>query len=104
MFAVPGTTLYPIPVDEHGTMTGLLPYNKQPSYVYVTPSHQYPLGGNLPFQRRVQLIQYARTTGCYIVKDDYDSEFHYECLPVSSLQGLEPDRVIYIVQVKKGSF
>ncbi|MGI2294947.1 PLP-dependent aminotransferase family protein [Paenibacillus sp. GXUN7292] len=96
MFSVPGTTLLPIPVDEHGMMTSLLPYDKQPSYVYVTPSHQYPLGGILPIQRRVQLIQYARTTGCYIVEDDYDSEFRYESPPVSSMQGLEPDKVIYI--------
>ncbi|UKS27084.1 PLP-dependent aminotransferase family protein [Paenibacillus sp. HWE-109] len=96
MFSMPGTTLYPVPVDHQGMQTQLLPLDIQPSLVYVTPSHQYPLGGVLPIQRRVQLIQYARSTGCYIVEDDYDSEFRYESAPVSSLQGLDPDRVIYI--------
>lgn len=96
IFSMPGATLYPIPVDEHGLRTELLPSHKKPKFIYVTPSHQYPIGGILPIQRRVQLIQYARTTGCYIVEDDYDSEFRYESAPVSSLQGLDPDRVIYI--------
>src|SRR2546428_5277813 len=54
------------------------------------------LGGILPVQRRIQLIQFARTVGCYIVEDDYDSEFRHEGTPVSSLQELEPSRVIYV--------
>ncbi len=96
IFSSPGTSLYPIPVDEHGMRTDLIPADKQPRFVFVTPSHQFPLGGILPVQRRIQLIQFARTAGCYIVEDDYDSEFRYEGTPVSSLQELEPSRVIYV--------
>ncbi|MFD0710824.1 PLP-dependent aminotransferase family protein [Paenibacillus sp. GCM10027626] len=96
IFSLPGTTLQPVPVDQYGLRTDLLPINKKAGFVYVTPSHQFPLGGVLPIQRRVQLIQYARSAGSYIVEDDYDSEFRYESPPISSLQGLDPDRVIYI--------
>ena len=96
IFSSPGTSLYPIPVDEHGMRTDLIPADKEPSFVFVTPSHQFPLGGILPVQRRIQLIQFARTSDCYIVEDDYDSEFRYEGTPVSSLQELEPNRVIYV--------
>ncbi|MBA4538128.1 PLP-dependent aminotransferase family protein [Bacillus aquiflavi] len=96
IFTSPGSTLHPIPVDEQGMKTDLLPANKRPSFIFVTPSHQFPLGGVLPIQRRIQLIQFARTTDCYIVEDDYDSEFRYHGAPISSLQGLDPDRVIYI--------
>ncbi|WP_028594935.1 PLP-dependent aminotransferase family protein [Paenibacillus assamensis] len=96
IFTQPGARLCPVPVDQQGMITQDLPLHTQPGFVYVTPSHQYPLGGVLPIQRRVQLINFARTTDCYIVEDDYDSEFRYEGAPISSLQGLDPERVIYI--------
>lgn len=73
-----------------------MPKNINPSLIVVTPSHQYPLGGLLPIQRRIELIQYARSSNAYILEDDYDSEFRYEGPPVSSLQGLDPERVIYL--------
>lgn len=76
--------------------TNLIPQDIKPKFIFVTPSHQFPLGGILPIQRRIQLIQFARKADCYIVEDDYDSEFRYQGAPISSLQGLDPDRVIYI--------
>ncbi|OEH94276.1 PLP-dependent aminotransferase family protein [Bacillus solimangrovi] len=96
IFSSSGTSLYPIPVDEYGMKTDLLPANKRPKFIFVTPSHQFPLGGTLPIQRRIQLIHFARNTDCYIIEDDYDSEFRYQGTPVSSLQGLDPERVIYV--------
>ncbi|GAX88998.1 PLP-dependent aminotransferase family protein [Effusibacillus lacus] len=96
IFSTPGARLHGVAVDESGLRTDLLPANKNPCFVYVTPSHQFPLGGTMSIQRRVQLIQYARSEDCFIVEDDYDSEFRYKGPPVSSLQGLEPERVIYI--------
>ncbi|WP_269774495.1 PLP-dependent aminotransferase family protein [Bacillus siamensis] len=96
IFSSPGSSLYPIPVDHNGMRTELLPHDKKPSFVFVTPSHQFPIGGTLTIQRRIQLIQFARQSNCYIVEDDYDSEFRYKGSPISSLQGLDPSRVIYI--------
>ncbi|WP_152395980.1 MocR-like pyridoxine biosynthesis transcription factor PdxR [Paenibacillus guangzhouensis] len=96
IFKMPGAELLPIPVDEQGLLTQLLPHDRKPAFTYVTPSHQFPMGGVLPIQRRVQLIQFARATDSYIVEDDYDSEFRYDSAPISSLQGLDPERVIYI--------
>lgn len=96
IFKTSGALLYPIPVDECGMKTSLLPLNNYPKFIFVTPSHQFPLGGTLPIQRRIQLINYSRRTNCYLVEDDYDSEFRYEGPPVSSLQGLDSDRVLYI--------
>jgi GntR family transcriptional regulator/MocR family aminotransferase len=96
IFSSTGAVLHPIPVDEQGMKTDLIPPNKKPRFIFVTPSHQFPLGGTLPIQRRIQLIQFARTVDCFIVEDDYDSEFRYQGAPIHSLQGLDPDRVIYI--------
>ncbi|MFT3828033.1 MAG: PLP-dependent aminotransferase family protein [Chitinophagaceae bacterium] len=63
---------------------------------FVTPSHQYPLGMPLSMRRREALLSWARDHGSWIVEDDYDSELRYAGHPFPALQGLDPDRVIYI--------
>lgn len=90
-----------IQVDDKGINTNLIKYIKDVSFIYTTPSHQYPLGGILPIQRRLELIKYAVENNCYIVEDDYDSEFRYEGQPISSLYELNPNKVIYIGSFSK---
>jgi GntR family transcriptional regulator/MocR family aminotransferase len=91
-----GAHILPVPVDAEGLTVGRLPRGGQPRFIYVTPSHQFPLGVTMPIQRRVALLEYARRTGAYVVEDDYDSEFRYETRPISSIQGLDPVRVLYV--------
>lgn len=85
-----------IPVDEQGMVppdAGETP----PKLIFVTPSHQYPLGSVMSLSRRRQLIFRARETRSWIVEDDYDSEFRFSGQPIPSLQGLEEETpVIYI--------
>jgi len=50
----------------------------------------------MPIARRLELIQYAKQKNCYIVEDDYDSEYRYEGYPISSIQGPAPENVIYV--------
>jgi GntR family transcriptional regulator/MocR family aminotransferase len=101
IFKASGATIYPVPVDELGMKTTLLPANVHPKLVFLTPSHQFPLGSTLPIQRRIQLIEYARKNLCFLIEDDYDSEFRYEGPPVSSLQGLDSEFVLYIGSFSK---
>ncbi len=96
LFEISGAKLHFVPADENGLRTQDLPQKINPALIAVTPSHQYPLGGLLPIQRRIELIKYARSTGSFILEDDYDSEFRYQGPPVSSLQGLDPEHVIYL--------
>lgn len=63
---------------------------------FVTPSHQYPLGMPLSMARRTALVAWARANDAWLVEDDYDSELRYVGHPFPSLQGLAPDRVIYL--------
>jgi len=90
-----GYNIHPTPVDEHGLRTELLKANGA-SAIYVTPSHQFPLGGVLSAGRRAALIRFARENKMYILEDDYDSEFRYSGSPVSPLYSMDPNRVIYI--------
>ncbi len=96
-----GTELYPLSVDEAGLRTDELPRNVRPGAVFLTPSHQFPLGGTLSVQRRIDLAAYAAATECLLIEDDYESEFRFEGLPVSSLRELVPSATVYIGSFSK---
>src|SRR5262249_49307901 len=65
--------------------------------VYVTPSHQYPLGVTMSLRRRLALLDWADRTGAWILEDDYDSEYRYAGPPLAALQGLDQaGRVLYL--------
>ncbi|MCP3141658.1 MocR-like pyridoxine biosynthesis transcription factor PdxR [Pyxidicoccus xibeiensis] len=93
-----GARLVPVPVDAEGLdVSAGIARCANARAVYVTPSHQYPLGGTLSASRRLQLLDWAQRSGAWVLEDDYDSEYRYESLPVSALQGMDRDsRVIYI--------
>ena len=91
-----GGIIHPVAVDDSGMITERLPETLSPAFVFITPSHQFPLGATLPIQRRIELLHYAHAKGTFIVEDDYDSEFRFDGPPLNSLHGLCPDRVIYI--------
>lgn len=96
-FEAAGGQCIPCPVDEHGLETGRLPLDGRARLAYVTPSHQFPLGGVLPVGRRLELLQWAQKCDAWIVEDDYDGEFRYGQRPIDALQSMDTDaRVIYI--------
>jgi GntR family transcriptional regulator/MocR family aminotransferase len=94
VFAAHRASLVPCPVDADGLITSALPAGLR--MIYVTPAHQYPLGGRLPVPRRRALIAWARATGALIVEDDYDGEFRYDVGPLPALFGMDPGIVVYL--------
>lgn len=65
--------------------------------VYVTPSHQLPMGYVMPIANRLKLIEWADSGGNLILEDDYDSELRYQGQPIPSLQGLRPGgNIVYL--------
>jgi GntR family transcriptional regulator/MocR family aminotransferase len=69
--------------------------------VLVTPAHQLPTGVALAASRRVALLEWARRGGGFVIEDDYDAEYRYDRAPLASLQGLAPDRVVYLGTASK---
>jgi len=98
--------LEPIPVDADGIAPPPGHWQRvPPRLVYITPSHQYPLGSVLSLERRLALIGSARAAGAWIIEDDYDSEFRRDGMPVPAVQGLEPDSpVVYLGTFSKTMF
>jgi GntR family transcriptional regulator/MocR family aminotransferase len=88
-------TILPVPVGPCGLDLNLLKASGS-TVVYVTPSHQLPLGSVMPVANRLALIEWADSGGKFIIEDDYDSELRYHGKPIPSLQGLRPSgNIIY---------
>lgn len=96
-------SIHPVQVDAQGLQTEYLD-GKGAAAVYVTPSHQFPLGGVLPANRRMALIRFAREHNIYVIEDDYDSEFRYCGAPVAPLHSIDPQQVIYVGTFSKVLF
>ncbi len=106
VYAAAGLELVPIPVDDQGLVTARLEASRPPvRAVFVTPSHQYPLGITLSLERRLALIDWAARTKAWIIEDDYDSEFRYDGRPLAAIQSLDlSERVLYVGTFSKVLF
>lgn len=70
--------------------------------IYISPSHQYPLGTIMPVNKRMELLDWAYKKDGLIIEDDYDSMIRYGGMPIPSLQGLDKnDCVIYLGSFSK---
>jgi GntR family transcriptional regulator/MocR family aminotransferase len=97
-----GLTIAAAPVDQEGLdVEAAIRLQPRARLVYVTPSHQYPLGHEMSLVRRQALIDWARATDAYIIEDDYDGDYRYEGRPIAALQAMAPDRVIYVGSFNK---
>src|SRR5262249_18566489 len=105
-FVAAGAQLVPVPVDNEGlNIASGTERCPDPQLIYVTPSHQYPLGSTLSLSRRLALVKLAARCGAWVIEDDYDSEFRYVGRPLAALQGLDTEqRVIYIGTLSKVLF
>ena len=100
-----GLSTVAIDVDAEGMAPSECHLRTPPQLIFVTPSHQYPLGTVMSLARRRMLLEYARVQRNWIVEDDYDSEFRFDGRPLASLQGLDThDRVIYLGTFSKTLF
>ncbi len=105
-FMTAGTQLIPVPVDDDGmNVREIIRRGRKARAVYVTPSHQYPMGATMSATRRMLLLNWAVRSGAWIIEDDYDSEYRFGSRPIASLQGLDTDaRVIYVGTFSKVMF
>ncbi|WP_341964349.1 PLP-dependent aminotransferase family protein [Pseudomonas sp. RC10] len=95
LFAAQGANVVSVPVDEEGIIVDGIPENAH--VIYVTPSHQMPLGMPMSVARREALLEKASRIGAIIIEDDYDSEFRYEGRPTDSLQSMDRFGVVAYV-------
>jgi GntR family transcriptional regulator/MocR family aminotransferase len=102
LFRSVGARVLPIPLDDEGFTVSALPSDTR--LVYVTPSHQFPVGVAMSRERRSALIEWAQQANAVIVEDDYDGEFRFGDRPIEPLRAMDPNgRVIYVGSFSKSA-
>ncbi len=95
-----GASVVGVAVDDDGLVVEALP--PAAALLHVTPSHQYPLGGYLPLERRVEVLDWSARSGALIVEDDYDGEFRFGVAPLPALASLSTgESVAYVGTLSK---
>lgn len=103
-FEAVGARVISMSIDQEGAV---VPVNKgiRARLMYVTPGHQFPTGATMSYERRIQILRYARKEGTCIFEDDYDSEFRFKGGPLPALQSLDPEaQVIFAGSFTKTLF
>lgn len=96
-FEAYGGALQYIDVDQQGLQTDQLARVDRAQLVYVTPTHQFPIGAFLPIGRRRALLDWAAERRAWVIEDDYDSEYRYSVRPEATLLSLDTaERVIHV--------
>ncbi len=102
VFILAGAKVVPKPLDQEGIVIDRSPKESRPKIIHVTPSHQYPLGMTMSFQRRSALLDFARSHNAFIFEDDFYAEFRFTGPPLPCLQGIDNfSRVIYAGTMSK---
>jgi GntR family transcriptional regulator / MocR family aminotransferase len=102
VFILAGAKVVPKPLDDEGIVIGRSAHEKNPKLIHVTPSHQYPLGMTMTFNRRTALLEFARAHDAFIFEDDFYAEFRFTGPPLPCLQGIDEfGRVIYAGTMSK---
>jgi GntR family transcriptional regulator / MocR family aminotransferase len=102
VFILAGAKVLPKSLDREGIVIAQSPKEKQPKIIHVTPSHQYPLGITMSFERRTALLDFARAHDAFVFEDDFYAEFRFTGPPLPCLQGIDDfGRVIYAGTMSK---
>ena len=101
-----GANICPVPIDDDGIDIDFAckTYPK-PALIFVTPSHQQPLGNTMSLVKRLTLLSYAQENKSWIIEDDYDSEFRFRGQPLPALQALDHQgSVLYVGTFSKSLY
>ena len=93
--AANGAKVVPVQVDAEGLVVDSIP--REARIIYVTPSHQFPLGCAMSARRRAALLDFAAAHGAVVVEDDYDGEFRFGGRPLDALQTLDRAACVFYV-------
>ncbi|MBO1012076.1 aminotransferase class I/II-fold pyridoxal phosphate-dependent enzyme [Achromobacter sp. SD115] len=97
--------IVPLAIDAEGFPVEQAKLQRGVKLVHVTPAHQSPTGSTMSVSRRLELLDWAAQSDCWIVEDDYDSEFSYDGAPLAALKSLDTaDRVIHCGSFNKTLF
>ena len=72
-----------------------------PDMILINPNFTGLRGDNMPVTRRLEIIEWARTSGAWILEDDYNGELRYSTLPMPCVQNYDTENTVYIGSFSK---
>jgi 2-aminoadipate transaminase len=96
-----------VPMDSHGLDVDALATTLdavRPKLLYTIPDHQNPAGVSLSAERRLALVELARTHGFLIIEDVAYRELSFDGSALPSLWSLAPDCVVQLGTMSKTFF
>lgn len=101
VFSDCGVPVVHLPADESGIGMGAL-FASGAGEVFVSPTAQSPSGAGIPMNRRVELLDWAKSTGGILIEDDYNGELRYTARPIPAIQGMDGgENVVYLGSFSK---
>jgi GntR family transcriptional regulator/MocR family aminotransferase len=99
-FRLVGANLVYIPVDQDGMDVDeieRLCKKKVPKMIYIIPHHHRPTTVTLSAERRMRLMNLARSYRFALLEDDYDFDYHFTSDPLLPLASLDTgEHIIYV--------
>ena len=83
----------PLSADKNGIILG---DDIASRIVFVNSSGSIRGSAPIPINKRMQIVRYAEERDAVIIEDDYNGELRCTAKPVPALQGMCPERVVYI--------
>ena len=101
IFADCGFSVKRLPCDGSGIRMEALEKSRA-RLVYLSPSNRPDTGAPIPMSRRLELLNWAASSGGTVIEDDYNGELRYRARPVPAMQGLADGKgVVYLGSFSK---
>lgn len=93
-----------VPMDEHGmnpqalreTIEQVKAAGKRIKFLYTIPSFQNPSGVSLSWERRVEVLEIARSSGVLVLEDNPYGLLYFDQAPPPAMRSLDDEGVVYL--------
>lgn len=93
-----------VPMDDEGmnpqalreTIARVQAEGKRIKFLYTIPSFQNPTGVTLSWERRVEIVEIARSSGILVLEDNPYGLLHFEQAPPAAMRSIDEEGVVYL--------
>jgi 2-aminoadipate transaminase len=85
-----------IPQALRDAITRLRAEGKRIKFLYTVPTFSNPAGVTLPWDRRLEILEIARSNGILVLEDNPYGLLYFESQPPHAMRSVEEDGVIYL--------
>ena len=73
----------------------------KPDLILINPNFTNESGANMPVNRRLEIIEWAKNNNALIIEDDYNGELRYITHPMPCVQNYDSENTVYLGSFSK---